>query len=187
MSSSLRDRPLAETLCRDHHRVIPGTDAIGTEVALLDQLAEAVGNSSGRGSARGVSGSKTPLDIGAMELQQSISRRVPFSEGGLSRRAAFWLGGLSAGDYSGVEPLLAEWVDSIRALLDPPHQVALRGVHCSGCGYAQVLLPDTAEPGVDLQCPAILVSMTSPPTARCRVCGVDFDERGLHSLGDDVS
>lgn len=194
MSSVLGDRVLAEALCLDHHRLIPGTDAIGVETALLVQLDEAVVSSTGRGSARGVQGSRAPLDLQAMTLRSKIDARVDrglneighgFSRAALFSRALVWLAEVSPEDYLGLEPMLAEWVAGIRGLVDPPRLVPLRGVHCSDCGFAQVLLPDAT--GVEVQAPAVLVTVGPPLTARCRVCGVDYDERGLHSLGDGVS
>lgn len=190
----MTERMLADTLCRDHLSVLPGGGAIGTEIALLAQLSAAVGSSNGHGSAPGggsVSG-RSLIDMSALDLHSTISRRVTrelhelgvgATRGTLAHRAGVWLYALPPGTYAGVERDLAAWEQAIRRLLDPPRQVPLRGVHCGGCGYAQVLLPDSLEPGRDLQAPALLVTLEAGPHAQCRVCGAEYDTDGLRSLG----
>lgn len=192
-------RVLADTLCRDHLAVLPGGEGrIGTEVALLVLLDQAVGSSSGKGSTSGGSDPSTRslVDGTALELRARIEATVTeglgrmgcSSTGGgtLAERAGAWLGALPDGGYAHLEATLEAWVQAIRTLLDPPQRVPLRGVHCSECGYSQVLLEDPNEPGREVQTPALIVTMTAEPTAECRVCGVVFDTPALHSLGDGV-
>lgn len=193
------ERVLADTLCRDHLAVLPDSGGrIGTEVALLVLLDQAVGSSSGKGSASGGSDPSTRslVDGTALELRASIESAVteglarlghPGKGGTLAERAGAWLWALPPGGYATLEPVLAQWVEAIRTLLDPPQQVRLRGVHCSACGYSMVLLDDPLEPGREVQAPALVVTVSARPTAECRVCGVEFDTPALHSLGDGVS
>ena len=193
------ERVLADTLCRDHLAVLPDSEGrIGTEVALLVLLDQAVGSSSGKGSASGGADPSTRslVDGTALELRASIESAVTeglarlgctSSRGTLAERAGVWLGALPPGGYATLEPVLARWVEAIRTLLDPPQRVHLRGVHCSACGYSMVLLDDPIEPGREVQAPALVVTVRAYPTAECRVCGVEFDTPALHSLGDGVS
>ena len=193
------ERVLADTLCRDHLAVLPDSEGrIGTEVALLVLLDQAVGSSSGKGSTSGGSDPSTRslVDSTALELRASIESAVTeglarlgcAGKGGtLAERAGAWLWALPPGGYATLEPVLAQWVEAIRTLLDPPQQVRLRGVHCSACGYSMVLLDDPLEPGREVQAPALVVTVSAYPTAECRVCGVEFDTPALHSLGDGVS
>lgn len=193
------DRVLADTLCRDHLAVLPDSGGrIGTEVALLVLLDQAVGSSSGKGSTSGGSDPSTRslVDSTALELRASIEAAVTeglarlgcAGKGGtLAERAGVWLWALPPGGYATLEPVLAQWVEAIRTLLDPPQQVRLRGVHCSACGYSMVLLDDPLEPGREVQAPALVVTVSAYPTAVCRVCGVEFDTPALYSLGDGVS
>lgn len=191
----MRDvRVVADKLTVDHLRVLPDGELVGTEIALLDQLAEAVGSSTGRGSARGTTASRSPVNLGALNLERKIRHHVNagLQELGLageawptlSNRARFFLYSLPQETYDGNEGIWLGWERAIRTLLDPPVQVALRGVACANCRYAQVLLPDPLEPGAELLAPAVLVTISARPTAKCRVCGEQYDTRTLHSLGD---
>lgn len=184
-------RVVADKLTVDHLRVLPGGELVGMEYALLDQLCEAVGSSTGRGSAPGggASGSKAPLDLGAMALTETISREVPAHIPGatLADRMRVHLYALGDEDYATLEPTLVGWEARIRDLLDPPTQVALRGVSCAHCDYDKVLLPDPHEPGAELQSPAVLVSIAPRLSALCRVCGAEYDSAGLHLLRSVLS
>ena len=183
-------RELADKLTADHLRFHPASERIGTEIALIDQLSEAVGSSTGRGSARGVSGSRSPIDLGAMSLYSSIESHVSAglasmrttATGPLSARARVYLYALGSEDYDELTPVFMLWEERIRALLDPPVQVGLRGISCAVCEYDKVLLPDPAERGAELMCPAILVTVHPSPSAECRVCGKEYDTIELHSL-----
>lgn len=188
-------RTLVDDLTQDHLAMIPGTDRIGTEVALLRQLEDAIGSSSGRGSARGVQGSRAPLDLSAVALHDQVSRYVRELAPTLSTDLPLWvrarvaLYGVPQEDYPTLVPTLEGWAGAIRGLLDPPTLVPLRGVACGSCHHDQVLLPDGLEAGAHLLAPALVVTLFPRPQADCRVCGQHYDTPALHSLGgsDTVS
>lgn len=174
---------LSETvaqLTRPHTRKVGELD--GIEPALLDLLASAIGNTSGRGSAPGGSTrAGAPLDVTALSLWTSISAVVSEhwpGHGDLARadtslpdRLEQWTSHLAGSDH---EVYLLEfclyWVEQIRELLEPTRKMPLRGVACGHCGFESIREPNPE--GETVRRPAILVYPDERPTrAECQVCG----------------
>lgn len=170
-------------LTRPHTHKVGDLD--GIEPPLFQMLEDAVGNTSGRGSAPGGSTrAGAPVDVSALQLwsniQAVIAEHWP-GHGDLARantppadRLEQWASSLAGSD---LETYLLEfcvyWADQIRELLYPTRRVPLRGVECVNCGTGDVM--DRDQDGELVRRPAVtLYPEDSPPRAVCQVCGAEW-------------
>ena len=179
-----------EVLTRPHmHTLTGGTMEQGVEEALLITLGKAVASTSGKGSASGGTRTGSPVDLGAMVLLDRIAAvvhaNIPSAHDPIARcrpvasRLMSWAE-QAAGDPTEEDILLnycRGWIYDIRRYLEPPKEVPLRGVACSGCGVFEIW--DRDEDGDAVALPALTAYASETPVrVGCAACGESWEGVG---------
>ena len=142
-----------QVLTAEHHRriITPDGPVFRVETALLESLRGAVTNGQEAGQVRGGGRAGAPLDLTALSLWQDVETTV----GAWWREHCHTAGvvrvpvgnKLRAVVANVTEPVVVvriqeqceQWIDHIRALLEPPITMALSGA-CPECGHTHVSL-----------------------------------------------
>lgn len=159
---------LVEELLEDHL-----TDDNEPEGALLPMLYDAIGSSTGAGSAPGGSTrASAPLDLGALDLWDSIAKEIRqnapdvgsevFSEMDLLK---LWIAESHDNLMLQIELMerMVVWRNDIVEKFNPPKIVAMRRVDCPMCKATKDA--EGIEP-INLHCPK-----NCTPYAECTNCG----------------
>lgn len=169
-------------LTREHHHT--DGERAGTERPLLATLALAVASSGGKGSASGVSRTGSPVDLGALDLLDSITAAVQEGYPGtsetikrmpLSARLQSWASA-AAGSALEERALLHRclaWEQAIRRMIEPPKEIPLREAVCPACALAWVTEED---PDGDTYVRPALTAYASgeAPRVECCACGTQW-------------
>jgi hypothetical protein len=164
----------------------------GQEAPLLRMLELAIGSDMGRGSLSGVGGANGVLNLGALELWQSIHHTVgefwpgkgnlAMAKTHLIHRLELWTTAVANTDDA---PHLLElclwWASQVRDLLDPPKRVPIRGGQCPRCSEYQVL--GTNPDGERVYVPCLLAHLSEEPVrVECLGCGGQWYDGNLLAL-----
>lgn len=168
---------LVEQLLEDHL-----TEDNEPEGALLPMLYESIASSSGRGSAPGGGGSKAsaPLDLGALDLWDSIAGEIrdntdfpnTYSELDLLK---LWIAETDNFIPAQLDLMeyMVRWREEIRDKFYPPTVIPIRRVDCPVCKATK-----DSEGAVPLE----LHARKGNPFARCTNCGHRWDGGELLDL-----
>lgn len=183
MSQALADA--VHTLTKPHLR--KHGDTIGQEPALLDILADCIGNS-GSGQSASSGGRSTPISLEAVAITQDIERvlnqehptpglvRAP-----LARRINAWHTNThQPHDALRMYEHVAGWNERIRELIEPTKKIPMRGMTCVRCGNTH--LEKHGDEGVTYTPAITAYPDENPVRAECGVCGTEWSGRELHEL-----
>jgi len=167
---------LVEQLLEDHL-----TEDNEPEGALLPMLYDSIASSSGRGSAPG-GGSKAsaPLDLGALDLWDSIAAEIRANTSHPNTYSEIDLLKLWIAETDNFLPAQLElmeymlrWRDAIREKFDPPKVIPIRRVDCPVCRATK-----DSEGAVPLE----LHARKDSPYAVCTNCGQRWEGGELLDL-----
>lgn len=156
------------------------------EGALLQMLYDSVGSSSGSGSAAGGSErTRAPLDLGALELWDSIAGEIrenapPSDNFSEIEMLQLWVDDATNFIPSQLDLMeyMARWVQEIREKFNPPKRIPLRGATCPKCKQFK------DEEGVE---PLVLHASMKPPFAECSNCGTRWTAGELLDLRAQIN
>lgn len=183
-----------QVLTAEHHRRIITTDgpAFRVETGLLESLRGAVTNGQESGGARGGSRAGAPLDLTALSLWQGVESTVGAwwrehcdTAGVLRAPVGNQLRSVAANVTDPVvvvriQEQCEQWIDRIRALLEPPITMALSGA-CPECGHTHVSI-DSDDGQVVYR--AALTAY--PDHAVCAACEAEWWGAQMHTLAHRI-